>query len=284
MAVISPVRTSPPAVPLQWANGKPVARPAGSTVRFSPFVGFHVEVGKDPVLDALLTTAAQDKVEIRHQRPRGTEVVLHWNLGETVDFLPLTAGPVAATVTASLSNGVAAETATAGIGLRWSRIRGERSKLAVRGFVTHLWRPSYQPLVQLTVRSRMTDRLLTALLDHTRAAVAADLAVNRSLHPDPVSPAELWLPLGPGAETEFGSHTTATVTPLVSRHPPTLSREYLRSIWRSDEIWEAATAAWTGVQAWAREFPLISDDGLASPSRADEADEEVSEAHPRTLR
>ena len=261
----------PDAVTLQWANGKSNARDAGSTIRFTSFIGFYLEFGKDPALDEVLTAARSPQVEIKHQRREGHEIVRHWSLGETLDLLPITSGPVASTVAASLANGAAAETAAAGIGIRWGRGEGERSKLAVRGFVQSLWATGYRRPVQVATRSRMTDHLFAALLDHTRAAVAADAAVNRSLHPGPVSPAELWLPLGPGAETEFGSRTTATVTPLVSRHPEDLTIEYLRSRWRPADVWDATTAAWAGVQAWAKEFPITGDDGLSSDTSAEDA-------------
>ena len=261
----------PDAVILQWANGMTVARDAGSNARFTSFIGFYLEFGKDPALDDLLTAARTPQVEIKHRRREGHEIVRHWSLGETLDLLPITSGPVASTVAASLANGAAAETAAAGIGVRWGRGEGERSKLAIRGFVQSLWATGYRRSVQLSTRSRMTDHLLAALLDHSRAAVAADAAVDRTRHPDPVSPAELWLPLGSGAETEFGSHTTATVTPLVSRHPEDLTIEYIRSCWRPADVWESTTAAWAGVQAWAREFQITGDDGLSPNASADDA-------------
>lgn len=248
----------PDAVALQWANGKSLGRRPDES-RFGPFVGFHIQTGKDPELDAILSKLTWPTVAIKHQRPGGAEVVEHWDLSEELELLPITAGPVASTVGACLANGNAAETALAGIGLHWGR--GEKSRMAVRGFVRALWEAGYRRPVQLGVRSRMTDYLLAALLDHTRAAVAADALAQAATPGRQVSPAELWLPLGPGSETEFGKGDTATVTPLVSRHPQALHVDYLRSLWRPADLWRAAVEAWPLTQAWAKEYQVSGEAG-----------------------
>lgn len=244
--------TVPDAVSLQWANGKSMARMAGTTDRFAPFVGFHIEFGKDTELDAALSAAGTPQIEIKHQRQGGAEIVRHWDLSPRIHFLPISSGPVADTVAASLSNGNGRKTADAGIGARWGQ--EERSRYAVRGFVASVWKAGYRRPVQLGVKSRMTDRLHAAMLDHTRAAIAADNLVDRSKHPDVVSPAELWLPLGPDDEAEFGKADTATVTPLRSLHPEVIDAEYLRSVWRPAEVFNAACDAWKITQRWAAEF------------------------------
>lgn len=250
----TPRPTVPDAVMLQWANGKPVARPIGRG-RFVPWVGWHIEVGKDAALDELLLGAGFERLEFKHQRPGGSEIVQHWDLGQRIDLLPVTSGPPAQTIGACLANGTARETAEAGLGLHWPT--GERSQLAVRGIVRDLWAAGYRGLVQLTTKSRMTDWLLRALLEHTRVAVAADDLVDRQKYPDrQVSPAELWLPLTGGEEAEFGKGDTATVVPIVSAHPAELDREYLRGRWRPDDVYQAAAHAWPLVQAWAREYQL----------------------------
>lgn len=249
-----PLPEIPDAVTLQWANGKTIARPAGSKARFAAHIGFHIEVGKDAALDELLTGAGYLRIEIKHQRPGGAEVVEHWDLGASIFFLPITSGPVASSVTASLSNGNAKATADAGIGLRWGRGAGERSKMAVRGFVKGLWDAGYRRPVQLAARSRMTDVLLDVLLDHTRAAERVDNLVDRTRHPALVSPAELWLPLTPGNETEFGTGDTATVTPFASGHPAELDAEYLRTIWAGPAVFKAAGDVWGLTKAWALDY------------------------------
>jgi hypothetical protein len=264
----TPLPNIPEAISLQWANGKPVARPAGEAGRFTSFVGFHIEVAKDPTLDEALRVAKVAQIEIRHQRQGGAEIVRHWSLGSAVAFLPITAGPIASSVTASLSNGNAKATADAGIGLRWGRGEGERSKMAVRGYVRALWEAGYRGLVQLAARSRMTDVLLAVLLDHSRAAAACDDLVDRRRHPDLVSPAELWLPLVAGEEAEFGKGDTATVTPYASAHPAALDADYLRTIWRTGDVWAAACAAWPLTKAWALDFAATGNDGLPSGEEA----------------
>lgn len=260
----TPAPLVPDAVSLQWANGKPIARAAGSSDRFAPFVGFHIEVGKDAELDTALVGVHQ--VEIKHQRQGGAEIVRHWSLGERILFLPITSGPPAPTVAACLANGTARKTAEAGIGLRWGQ--GERSRMAVRGYVQTLWMAGYTRPVQLAVKSRMTDHLLAALLDHTRVATAADGLVDRGKHPAVVSPAELYLPLEAGEEQEFGSSDTATVTPLRSFHPAEIDARYLRTRWRPDALYEVAVAAWPAVQAWAHEYAVSGGDEPEPPAVA----------------
>lgn len=266
----TPAPAIPEAVTLQWANGKSMARPVENDAgvgRFAGFVGFHIEVGKDAELDALLTAAKHAQVEIRHPRQGAApDIVRHWALGETIFFLPITAGPPAPTIGGCLSNGFAKKTADAGVGLRWGA--NERSKLAVRGFVLSLWTAGYKRPVQLAVRSRMTDRLLAALLDHVRVAIAADNLVDRAKHPAVVSPAELWLPLGAGEEAEFGKGDTATVTPLVSLHEAEITSEYLRSRWRTNEQYDATEAAWRGVQQWAADYAVGAGEELEAHTPA----------------
>jgi hypothetical protein len=246
------VQTAAEAATLQYANGKSVARATVGSGRFAPYVGFHVEVGKDGELDEAMRAAKVAQVEIKHQRQGGAEVVRHWALGETVRLFPVTSGPVAATVAASLSGRNARLTAEGGIGMRWGQ--GERSKVALRGYVEPLVKVGYVRLLQLSVRSRMTDVLLSALLDHGRVCEAADTLVDRTRHPEVVTFHEVALPLGPGEEQEWGKGDTATVVPFKSLHPPEIDADYLRSLWRPDAVHAAAYRDWESIQLWAQEY------------------------------
>ena len=124
------VRSVQDAITLQYANGKSNARLTPGSGRFAPFVGFHVEVGKDADFDLAMQAAKISQIEIKHQRPGGAEIVRHWSFGERIGFFPITSGPVAQTVAASLSDRNVRSTAEAGIGLRWGA--GERSRMAPR--------------------------------------------------------------------------------------------------------------------------------------------------------
>lgn len=240
------------AVTLQWANGKSLGRQVGGNGRFQPFVGWHIEAGKDPDgIDPVLHDLGIPRVEIKHQRQGGVEVVQHWSLGEEIRIHPVTSGPVAPTVAGSLGRNAAA-TAEAGIGVRWGR--DERSKLAVRGYLDLLARAGRLTLVQLSVRSRMTDVLLGALLDHGRVCEAADGLVDRTRHPEVVFFHEIALPLGPGEEEEWGKGETTTVVPFRSAHPAAVDGTYLRGVWRPDAIHAAAQRDWAGIVAWAQEY------------------------------
>lgn len=237
---------------LQYANGKSLARQLGGNGRFAPHVGFHIEVGKDNDLDEAMRNAKIAQIEIKHQRQGGAEIVRHWFLGETIKLFPVTSGPVAVTVAGSLSERNSALTAEAGIGMRWGS--NERSKMAVRGYLEPLSKVGYVRLVQLSVRSRMTDVLLGALLDHGRVCEAADSLVDRARHPEVVTFHEIALPLGPAAEEEWGKGDTATVVPFHSLHPADIDAEYLRNVWRPDPIHAAALRDWGGIQLWAQEY------------------------------
>ena len=90
--------------------------------------------------------------------------------------------------------------------------------LNFRGDGKRLVKVGYVRLVQLSCRSRMTDVLLGALLDHGRVCEAADSLVDRTKHPEVVTYHEIALPLGPAEEEEWGKGDTATVVPFRSTH------------------------------------------------------------------
>jgi hypothetical protein len=253
------------AATLQYANGKSMARMSIGNGRFSPLVGFHIEVGRDDELDAAMQRAQIAQIEIKHQRIGGAEIVRHWHLGEQIQLYVVTGGPVAPTIAGSLQGRNAAQTAEAGIGMRWGS--NERSKMAVRGYLAPLTRVGYVRLVQLSTRSRMTDRLLSALVDHGRVCEAADSLVDRTRHPEVVNFHEIALPLGPAEEQEWGKGDTATVVPFQSIHPEQIDAEYLRRFWRPDDVHTAAQRDWAAIQAWAHEYALQAEE----PQRVVEA-------------
>ena len=239
---------------IQWANGKSVSRPAHTpTGSFTPYIGFHAEAGRDANLDAAMRRASIPQIDIKHQRQGGVEIVRHWDLGEYLDVFPLTSGPVATTVGGCLGRN-ARTSVEAGLGVCWPQ--GERSKLAIRGFLVPLVAVGYLKLVQLYTRSHMTDRLLAALIDHARVCEIADTIVDRAKHPELVTLHEIALPLGPGSEQEWGKSDTATVVPFVSSHPQAIDAPYLRALWRAEALHTAALAAWPGIVAWAADFAL----------------------------
>jgi hypothetical protein len=252
------IRTTTDAATLQYANGKSMARLTPGTGRFVSLVGFHVEAGKDSELDIAMQAAKIPQIEIKHQRPGGAEIIRHWHLGERVGLFPVTSGPVANTVAASVSERNAQATADAGIGLRWGN--NERSKMALRGYLDVLVRAGHVRLFQFSVRSRMTDVLLGALLDHVRVCEAADNLIDRTRHPEVVLLHEIALPLGPGNEEEWGKGDTATVVPFRSLHPSVIDADYLRSVWRPDSVHTTASRDWDSIQAWAQEYAAQSEE------------------------
>ncbi|MEN9935097.1 MAG: hypothetical protein RLZZ387_1676 [Chloroflexota bacterium] len=266
------VRMVQESMTVQWANGKNEGRLTPGQGRFVSHVGFYAEVGKDHEFDTAMEAAGISQMEIRHPRQGGpAQVVRHWNLGEQIRLFPITSGPVAPTVAASLSQRNINATVEAGIGIRWGRAEGERSKLAMRGYL-QVGGTVYPRPVQISVRSRMTDELLTALIDHVRVCELADSLVDRAKHPDVVQLYELALPLGAGKEEQWGKGETTTVFPLASLHPQGVDLPYLRGLWRPEHIVETALRDWPDVQAWAQEF------SFASPTQAAEEASYVEES------
>lgn len=286
-----PAALAPEALIVQFGNGRTLARPAGKPGhRFVPFIGFHVEIGRSRELDDLADRALREyaaalesreghepeppapgvtRIEMKHQRQGGAQSVEHWSLGPRLELLPITEGPVALNVAQSLSNGRARATANAGIGLRWPD--GERSQLALRGYIRALAAIGFTGLAQLGVRGHQTDYLFAALLDHVRAAEAADGLIDRSKHPGPVALAELWLPLEAGDDADVGKRESTTIATIRSGHPAEIGADYLKSIWRTAQIYGLAVGAWPAVKAWALDYQkngdgAAGDYGVATPA------------------
>ncbi len=268
------VRQIQDAMTIQWANGKSEARLTPGSGRFISHVGFFAEVGRDSTFDQAMADAGVTEMEIRHPRPgAAAEIVRHWNLGETVRFFPVTSGPVAPTVAESLSARNQSATVEAGIGVRWGRGEGERSKLAIRGYLligdgaSAVLCPG---MAQFSARSRMTDELLAALIDHVRVCEIGDSLVDRAKHPEVVQCHELALPLGAGKEEAWGKGETTTVVPFVSRHPQAVDLPYLRGIWRPEAIAEQALRDWPDIQTWAHDFSYASAQPVEEQPAAEE--------------
>jgi hypothetical protein len=240
------------AILLQYANGKTQAAHQGFS-RFAGYVGWHIEARKDERLDEILQKAGVLQINIRHQRQGApSEVKPHWDLGERVSFFPVTSGPVAKTIAEHIRDADA--TANAGIGLRWPE--GERSKMAIRGYLGPMVKAGDLRLVQISVHSRMTDVLLKALLDHLRVCEAADTIVDRQRHPGVVLLHEIALPLAACQESEeWGKGDTATVTPFQSGHPDVIDAAYIRNgNWRPEALHQQAQQDWPAVVEWAKQF------------------------------
>jgi hypothetical protein len=229
---------------LQWHNGKTTARHAGKPRFAEGFVGFTVEAGRWEAFDRTAVELAVPKVEIKHRRPGTFEVKEHWSLGDEMSVYPLTAGPVRATMT------IAARTPQdsarrAGIVARWD---GDKTRLAfwvlpVFGGLVH-----QAPLI-LTARSRMTDYLYGALLDHcTRVCDAVEAHLGQSAS---IMPWDIALPLIPDEQREFGKGEQTTVTPLASGHGPSISAEDVQALMLPDGWSDFAAGLAEEAQAWA---------------------------------
>lgn len=241
----TPAASAPQPPIVQWASGHVKAR-IPERGRFTPHVGFFSEVGQDREFDDAASAAGIGQIEVRH----GTNTIkLHWSLGETIGLWPATAGPPATTIAGCLSKPLRAATADAGIGLVWPD--GERSRMALRGYILIGDTPA---LVQLSVSSTMTSHLLVALLDHLRVCQVADQLLASDGKLRTVLPVELALVLGPGSEIAAGRAEQSMVVPLVSTHPPEITRAYLNGIWRTSAIYRLAVAEFPAIVEWAASY------------------------------
>jgi hypothetical protein len=85
-------------------NSKNEARLTPGQGRFVSHVGWFTEVGKDETFEGFLKAAGVAQLEMRRPRAGGQAMIAcDWHLGEELCFFPLTAGPGAPTVAASLS-------------------------------------------------------------------------------------------------------------------------------------------------------------------------------------
>jgi hypothetical protein len=147
----------------------------------------------------------------------------------------------------------------------------KKSSLAVRGYVFQLVRNRYVFPVQVSMRSRMTDRFLDALHDHLAVCEDADNLVRRadllSAELDEATLAQwrqqgplrtfafydLLLPLCAGPQTPFkGQGGTSRVRPVLSAHPQDLTADYIRRIWRPSTVLEAIKRDWQTTVIWAQ--------------------------------
>jgi hypothetical protein len=237
---------------LLWSSGRVSMRPQGSG-RFSNGIGFYSEVGKDAEFDEACKAAKLRCIEIRHSSG-GTS--LNWSFGETMRVYPLTTGPKINTVFELKNADKALANAQAGVGARWTTdFNGKpASQAAVRCLLPDLLDVGFTGLLQLQLKSTMSDHLLKALAEHLRIGHAAVAQLGKA-----VTLTELELPLGPGIDVTVGrtKDQQATLTPLAATHPKAVTREYLESIYRPDNraLFEEL---WASVVAWAEEYTAAS--------------------------
>jgi hypothetical protein len=268
---IDNVQTDYPAI--GWGNGLMRARKS-EKARFSEYVGFFVTAGEDHNLDKAMEEAGYSTIEAQHPRQGADPIVKrHWDLGENLDFLPVTMGTPATATSALLR--MKDKAAQAGVGIRWPQ--GERALVGIIGYIKPLAERGYMQPFKIGARSLMVDYVLKALADHTRVCQFADSIVDRSKHPDPVELYEIVWRLGPGEQTAFGKESTSLVVPIVSMHPAQPDAEYIKTHYlTSEEIKTKAEADFPAIQQWANGFNNGTE---SSAEGANEGGSSVSEGN-----
>lgn len=260
---------------IQYASGRVKARMVPNQP-FTNHIGFYAEVGTDDLFDEAMEDAGFGQIDIRHQKEGEAPTVCRsWHLGVKLGIWPLSANPAASTASASSFSPYAERTANAGIALRWETKRnGQRqSKLAIRGYVYQLVRIGHVVPIQLSVSSRMSDKLLAAMQDHLAVCEQADELVRKrdwvaqevdapsfehlraQGHVDTVAFYDLLLPLYVGPEESFrGKQGTSTVHPLISGHLDPVTEAYVKKIWRPLAVLDAVGRDWADTVAWAHRY------------------------------
>lgn len=252
---------------IQWANSK-TSKINEATGVPETLTGFHSEYGRDDVFDAACEALGVQKIFVLHRGK--SETTPHWFLGANIQVFPLTAGPTATSFSGLLKAREA--TAAAGIGAAWPN--GEKSRMAVRGYIAFTGGDGKRVLItddtgapmllQVGVRSLMCEEFLAALVAHMYACQAAD-GLRKDGKQTPLY--QVALPLGPGKMREFGRTEKSPVVPVASKHPAEFSADYLRGMF-ADPAWrlsDAARSDWPSTTEWAQSFAR-SGDGIDAQS------------------
>jgi len=244
----------------QWSNGHNTAKRPGET-RFVNHIGWFVEKGKSPSIDAVCASISMPTITIRFRRnvddTKSNEVEC-WDFSEDVMVYPLTTGVRKKTVKEARAGRDLGITISAGIGTTWPK--DDKSKTAVPVLVKPLVDAGCLEPLELPTRSNMGDVLLSALADHTsRVCDAVEALPQVAAKGMQILPWDLALPLGTGPEATWGKDLdSSTLTTFMSKHPQVIDEEYMKSIAAPRAVRESAIALWPGIQEWAREYAARS--------------------------
>lgn len=273
--LVVPVDFEVPTV--QYNNGHTAIKRDGDQGFMTGVPGFYSQVGIHQEFDEAMHDAGYKKMLASHQREgKAPDVKQHWDLGRQIGAWWLCAGPTANTATRMAHPLFADKTADAGIALQW---KNNVSQMWIRGYLYKLVKVDYIYPVQLTVSSRMTDRLVYALEDHVGVCEHATRLLDREallladLDDKPlVDPNAYLARFGKTGTTNrfrfydlafplkaddqlipFGKQQTSMVYPIVSAHPDTdaLTTEYIAKLWRSPAVIDAFMRDWQPTATWA---------------------------------
>jgi len=239
---------------LVWHSGSSKADQTGKG-RFSSYLGWAIEAGKDPILDRACVDAGYKQMRMQHF---GGDESEQWNIGEELRIFPLTAGPCVKSALQYNRGDTLRRLADVGLVAAWPATdydgRKGRSSIAFRGIVPALWAAGYTGLVQVGAKGMVTDSLLQALADHAgRARMAVQDALGRT-----ISPPQLLLPLVAGPDKIVGKEgAQSNVTLIACGHPKTYTAEEAQALLAPEDIEQALDAEWPEVQALDAEWPEV---------------------------
>ena len=241
---------------LYYSGGNMLARESGSRKPSSGFFGFWANYGTDEMFDK----ACQGFGELIDVSHMGGVIEKHWGFPFPLTVYPLILGVPAIKTRECLNR--AERAASWGVKVRWIEsddgVGKGKSYVGIHIYVKEFLDRGYSSPLVLSVKSRMTDHLLSALGLHLDVAKVADTILDRTKHPQKIGLWELGMPLLCGEQQLFGKDQTTTVAPIVSGHPldkTQWDKAYFHEIYLSGEnrksILERIKEDWQSVQEWA---------------------------------
>lgn len=233
---------------LLWSNNLVQGRAVGNPrALYSNFAGWYTRTDQNEKLDEACKAAKFPRLEVRH---RTGEINEYWHFDVTLSVYPLTLGPRAQSVFKSVSAEFAADTASAGLGVRvvMDDKGKQRTQASVRVFVAPLIAVGYTEPLQISVSGFASTHLFEALIDHIRICKEYKAQFGR------IFPAQLALPLEPGELQTVGKEETTSIVPFISAHPRKLDAAYLQSLLCPESLNDEIVSQWPAAVTWAREY------------------------------
>ncbi len=187
------------------------------------YAGWMAEVGRLEELDEAMARAGFAQVTIKHG---SGNLVTHWAV-EIANLFVVAEG------LQSISE-MKHTPERYGIAFGWRQLPDGRNQsvLRFRAYLHELLHVGYHEPLLVTVKSTLTNDVLTALTHQYEVLDAVD-DMRRQQNKPPLNPPfySCSIPLGPGAEVSRGSTQTKEITPVIAHIPAPITREYILAHW-----------------------------------------------------
>jgi hypothetical protein len=187
------------------------------------YAGWMAEVGRSEAMDEAMARAGFSQVVIKHG---SGNLVTHWAV-EIANLFVVAEG--------IQSVGEMKHTPERyGLAFGWRQLADGRNQsvLRFRAYLHELLHVGYQEPLLVTVKSTLTNDVLTGLTRQYEVLDAVD-DLRRQQGKPALNPPfySCSIPLGPGAEVSRGSTQTKEITPVIAHIPTPITREYILAHW-----------------------------------------------------